>query len=53
MGRASSDEMQLDLVRMLLGGGGRLFANVDGLHGLVPVETVAAPNATHPGFSRA
>jgi hypothetical protein len=39
-------------VPILLGGGERLFDNVDDLHGLVLVETVAAPNVTHLKFAR-
>jgi dihydrofolate reductase len=46
------DEMQLHLVPTLLGGGERLFDNVDDLHGLVLVETVAATNVTHLKFAR-
>ena len=46
------DEMQLHLVPILLGGGERLFDNVDDLHGLVLVETVAATNVTHLKFAR-
>lgn len=46
------DEMQLHLVPMLLGGGERLFDGVADLHGLVLVETVAAPNVTHLRFAR-
>ena len=46
------DEMQLHLVPTLLGGGERLFDTVDALHGLVLVETVAAPNVTHLKFAR-
>jgi len=46
------DEMQLHLVPALLGGGERLFENVGNLHGLVLVETVAAPNVTHLRFAR-
>ena len=40
-------EMLIHQVPILLGGGERLFAGVDGLHGLELVETVAAPNVTH------
>ncbi len=46
------DEMQLHLVPTLLGGGERLFDNVDGLHGLALVKTVAAPNVIHLKFAR-
>ena len=46
------DEMQLHLVPTLLGGGERLFTDVDDLHGLVLVKTVAAPNVTHLKFER-
>ena len=47
------DEMELNLVPALLGGGERLFENVgDDLHGLELVRTVAAPNVTHLKFAR-
>lgn len=46
------DEMQLHLAPILLGGGERLFDNVDDLHGLVLIETVEAPNAVHLKFAR-
>jgi dihydrofolate reductase len=46
------DEMQLHLVPKLLGGGERLFDNVDDMHGLILVETVAAPNVVHLKFAR-
>lgn len=46
------EEMQLHLVPTLLGGGERLFDNVDDLHGLVLVDTVAAPNVVHLKFVR-
>src|SRR5688572_29432821 len=46
------DEMQLHLVPTLLCGDERLFADVDDLHGLVLVETVAASNVTHLKFAR-
>jgi dihydrofolate reductase len=46
------DEMQLHLAPMLLGGGARLFDGVGDLHGLVLVETVAAPNVVHLRFAR-
>lgn len=47
------DEMQLHLVPTLLGVGERLFDDVDDLHGLALVETVAAPNVIHLKFARA
>ena len=46
------DEMQLHVVPVLLGAGERLFDTVNDLHGLVLVETVAAPNVTHLKFAR-
>jgi dihydrofolate reductase len=46
------DEMQLHLVPTLLGGGERLFDTVDDLHGLVLVDTVAAPNVIHLKLAR-
>lgn len=46
------DEMQLHVVPILLGGGERLFDNVDDLHGLTLVETVGAPNVVHLKFAR-
>ena len=46
------DEMQLHVAPILLGGGERLFDNVADLHGLVLVETVAAPNVVHLRFAR-
>ena len=46
------DEMQLHVVPTLLGAGERLFDTVDDLHGLVLVETVAAPNVVHLKFAR-
>lgn len=46
------DEMQLHMVPMLLGAGERLFDNVDDLHGLVLVETLATPNVVHLKFAR-
>jgi dihydrofolate reductase len=46
------DEMQLHQVPVLLGGGERLFDNVADMHGLVLVETVAAPNVVHLKFAR-
>jgi dihydrofolate reductase len=47
------DEMQLHQVPIVLGGGERLFDDVADLHGLVLVETVAAPDVTHLRFTRA
>ncbi len=46
------EEMQLHQVPVLLGGGERLFDEVENLHGLVLVDTVAAPNVVHLKFSR-
>jgi len=46
------DEMQLHVVPTLLGGGERLFDNVDDLHGLALVETATAPNVVHLRFAR-
>lgn len=46
------DEMRLHLVPTLLGGGERLFDNVNNLHGLVLVETVALTNVVHLKFAR-
>ena len=46
------DEMQLHQVPTLLGRGERLFDNVESLHGLALVETVAAPNVVHLKFAR-
>jgi dihydrofolate reductase len=46
------DEMQLHVVPTLLGGGERLFDTVGDLHGLVLVDTVAAPNVVHLKFIR-
>jgi dihydrofolate reductase len=46
------DEMQLHLVPTLLGGGERLFDNVNDLRGLVLVETVATPKVVHLKFAR-
>lgn len=46
------DEMQLHVVPTLLGGGERLFDDVDDLHGLALVETLAAPNVAHLKFAR-
>jgi len=44
------DEMQLHVVPTLLGGGERLFAAVDELHGLELAGTVAAHNVIHLKF---
>jgi dihydrofolate reductase len=47
------DEMELQLVPILLGGGERLFDGVgDNLNGLKLVRTVAAANVTHLKFAR-
>ena len=46
------DEMQLHMSPMLLRAGERLFDGVSNLHGLVLVETVAAPNVLHLKFAR-
>jgi dihydrofolate reductase len=46
------EEMQLHQVPVLLGGGERLFDDVENLHGLVLVDTVAAPNVVHLKFAR-
>lgn len=46
------DEMQLHVAPTLLGAGERLFDNVGDLHGLVLVNTVAAPNVVHLKFVR-
>ena len=46
------DEMQLHMVPVLLGSGERLFDNVDDLHGLTLVETIALPNVIHLKFAR-
>lgn len=47
------DEMEINLVPTLLGGGERLFDGVgDDLHGLQLVRTVAAPTVTHLKFAR-
>jgi dihydrofolate reductase len=46
------EEMQLHLVPTLLGGGERLFDDVQNLHGLHLVDTVAAPNVVHLKFAR-
>jgi dihydrofolate reductase len=48
------DEMELNLVPTLLGGGERLFDGVgDDLRGLELVRTVATPQVTHLKFARA
>jgi dihydrofolate reductase len=48
------DEMELNLVPTLLGGGERLFNGVgDDLRGLELVRTVATPKVTHLKFARA
>ena len=47
------DEMEINLVPMLLGGGERLFEGVgDDLRGLVLVRAVATPRVTHLKFAR-
>lgn len=47
------DEMELNVVPALLGGGERLFDDVgDDLRGLELVRTVAAPRVTHLKFGR-
>ena len=46
------DEMQLHLVPALLGGGERLFDGIGDLHGMVLVDTVAAPGVVHLRFAR-
>jgi dihydrofolate reductase len=46
------EEMQLHQVPTLLGAGERLFDDVENLHGLVLVDTVAAPNVVHLKFAR-
>jgi dihydrofolate reductase len=47
------DEMEINLVPTLLGGGERLFDGVgDDLHGLELVRTVATPRVTHLKFVR-
>ena len=47
------DEMEINLVPTLLGGGERLFdGGLDDLHGLELVRTVATPTVTHLKFAR-
>ena len=47
------DEMEINLVPTLLGGGERLFDGIgDDLHGLALVRTVATPAVTHLKFAR-
>lgn len=47
------DEMEINVVPTVLGGGQRLFDGVgDNLHGLELVRTVAAPAVTHLLFAR-
>lgn len=46
------DEMEINLVPTLLGGGERLFEGVGDLHGLELVRTVATPNVTHLKFAK-
>jgi dihydrofolate reductase len=47
------DEMEINLVPTLLGGGQRLFEGVgDDFHGLEWVRTVATPRVTHLKFAR-
>ena len=47
------DEMEINLVPTLLGGGERLFDGIgDDLHGLELVRTVATPRVTHLKFAR-
>ena len=46
------DEMQLHVAPLLLGRGARLFDNVADLHGLVLVQTLAAPDVVHLKFAR-
>ena len=47
------DEMEINLVPILLGGGERLFENLNhNLHGLELTGTVAMPNVTHLKFAR-
>lgn len=46
------DEMEINLVPTLLGGGERLFEGVSDLHGLRLVRTVATPKVTHLKFAK-
>jgi dihydrofolate reductase len=47
------DEMEINLVPILLGGGERLFDGVgDDLHGLELVRTIATPRVVHLKFAR-
>ncbi|MFL5574487.1 MAG: dihydrofolate reductase family protein [Gemmatimonadaceae bacterium] len=46
------DQMDINLVPALLGGGERLFDGVDDLHGLELVRTVATPKVTHLRFAK-
>jgi dihydrofolate reductase len=46
------DEMVIHQVPVLLGGGERLFAGVNDLHGLELIQTVATPNVTHFKFAK-
>jgi dihydrofolate reductase len=47
------DEMEINLVPTLLGGGARLFESVgEDLHGLELIRTVAAPGVIHLKFAR-
>ena len=46
------DEMEIDLVPILLGGGERLFEGIGELGGLQLARTVAAPTVTHLKFVR-
>lgn len=52
LGAGLVDEMQLHVVPILLGGGERLFDNVNGLHGLTLAEAVGAQNVGHLKFVR-
>ncbi|MBT2333104.1 dihydrofolate reductase family protein [Variovorax paradoxus] len=46
------DEMQLHLVPIVLGGGARLFDDVENLLDLAVVKTLAAPNVIHLKFEK-
>ena len=46
------DEMQLHVAPVLLGGGERLFEDVDHLHGLKLIRTLATPKVVHLKFAR-